>query len=323
MNRKFFTFIAILFLIHSTFAKQKNNSIEPVSIKESWGYVSMSSTGDYQDSLPLTDVLFFAADVNCYGELTDIPKRSSISVKGKRTHLVFICDSKSLTHFVLAPQYDVRNKIINQLVKAAQDFDGINIDLELIPAKDGPQYISFLKELRNQLPDKIFSVCVPARFKLLKDDIFPYKEISQIADRVFIMAYDEHWSTSAPGPIASIDWCTKITDYALSSIPQEKIVMGIPFYGRTWTEKNHAGAWKYSSQQKIFHENKIKNLQYKDDIPTVSYKATVKVTGYFNDIHSFNALANLYLNKGITNLGYWRIGQEDPKIWDSIKIISY
>ena len=57
---------------------------------------------------------------------------------------------------------------------------------------------------------KWFSICVPARFKLLSEDIYPYAEIANYCDRVFVMAYDEHWSTSKPGAVASVEWCRKV-----------------------------------------------------------------------------------------------------------------
>ena len=47
-------------------------------------------------------------------------------------------------------------------------------------------------------------MCVPARNKTLDDDMFDYAELSKIADRIFIMAYDQHWSTSKAGPVAAL-----------------------------------------------------------------------------------------------------------------------
>ena len=46
-------------------------------------------------------------------------------------------------------------------------------------------------------------------------------------DKIIVMAYDEHWATSAPGAIASLSWCKKIADYASSVIPKEKLVIAI------------------------------------------------------------------------------------------------
>jgi len=297
-------------------AGKKDESPEPLYFEETWGYVSMSRASEYHNDLPLTDVCYFAADVNCYGELISVPKIDTIDAEGKRRHMVFICDSKSLTHFVLDPQYYVREKIIAALVEAVQPFEGLNIDMELVPARDRNLFLSFVAELRERLPGKILSVCVPARVRRLRDDVYPYAEISNLCDRVFIMAYDEHWSGGTPGPVASPDWCRNVTAYALKSIPKEKIVMGLPFYGRTWVEKNHATAWYYESAQRLMEENNVESLTYENGIPTFSYTAEVKVTGYLNDVYSLWLLAKSYQKDSIGKIGYWRIGQEDPEVWN-------
>lgn len=312
--KKIFVSILIIFSTVFLFAET------PVEFEETWGYVSMSRYKEYDDSIPLTDVCYFSAEVNCYGELISVPKRKTLKIKNKRAHLVFSCDSKSLTHFILTPEFTIRNKIIAQLVEATKDFDGLQIDLELVPERDTIYFLSFLKELRERLDDKMFSICVPARFKLLKTDVYPYAELAEVCDRIFVMAYDEHWSGGVPGPIASVSWCEKVLAYAQKSIPSEKLIMGIPFYGRTWADKTTTGAWYFSGANRIMGENDCTNLTYEDDIPTFSYTTEIKVTGYMNDTHSVMTLCNLYKNAGVNKTGFWRIGQEDPTVWDYIKI---
>lgn len=295
----------------------------PVEFQESWGYVTMSRSDEYNEDLPITDVCFFAADFNCYGELIDIPKRSKLKLpENARSHMVAICDSKSLTHFVLDPSIPVRNQAIKDLVKAAKDFDGLQLDFELVPAKDGPNFMKFCVDLKSALEktygkdNKMYTICVPARMRLLTDDIYPYAELAKIFDRIFVMAYDEHWSTSKPGPIASMDWCEKIVDYAASTVPPEKLIMGIPFYGRTWAKDTVAGAWYFSGANRIMTENRVKEVKYENDIPTFDYTALVQIKGYFNDAYSAVQLCRLYESKNVSNIGFWRIGQEDPDFWE-------
>ena len=192
---------------------------KPVQLRESWGYVMQSRLEEYDNNIPLTDVCFFSADVNCYGELTGIPNRSHINTKGARCHLVITCDSKSLTHFILEPGTKVRNNLLKSIVKAGAAYDGVQIDFELVPARDRKNFISFCSDLRYMLGKaKWFSICVPARFKLLSEDIYPYAEIANYCDRVFVMAYDEHWSTSKPGAVASVEWCRKVMELSLIHI---------------------------------------------------------------------------------------------------------
>ena len=211
---------------------------KPVQFLETWGYVSAGREDEYNSSLPITDVFYFSAEVNCYGELSGVPNRSKLKTGKARCHLVITCDSRSLTHFIINPEYGVRKALLKSIVKAAAPYDGVQIDFELVPARDRKHFLTFLADLRYMLGQaKWFTVCVPARFKRLSEDIYPYSDIANFSDRVFVMAYDEHWSSSRPGPVASVDWCKKVLEYAQKAIPERKLVMGIPFYGRFWAEQ--------------------------------------------------------------------------------------
>lgn len=291
-----------------------------VTLSESWGYVMQNREDEYDKSMPITDVCYFSGEVNCYGELVGVPKRSKLDVGKARCHLVITCDSKSLTHFILDGEYGVRKNLIKEIVKAAAPYDGVQIDFELIPARDRKHFITFLGDLRYSLKGKYFSVCVPARFKLLSEDIYPYAEIAKYSDRVFVMAYDEHWSTSKPGPVASVDWCEKIFKYAKEAIPERKLIMGIPFYGRTWASETTASAWYFSGSNRIMTEHDVETVEYENDIPKFTYNANVQVTGYFNDASSVLAFCRMYQEKGLKKMGFWRIGQEDPEVWNWIEI---
>lgn len=322
MRKTRFLFTVIVFAFAcSLFANgKKDSNPKPLVFEEAWGYVSMARAYEYNDELPLTDVCYFAADVNCYGELIDIPDINKIKVTGKRRHMTFICDSKSLTHFILSPDSPYRASIINQIVEAVQPFEGLNIDVELVPARDRYLFLSFVSELRERLPEKMLSVCVPARTKRLSSEVYPYTELAEIADRIFIMAYDEHWSGGKPGPVASLEWCKNVAAFAKKSMASEKIIMGIPFYGRTWSDKTTSSAWTYPTLQRLFEENEVTDFTYENGIPTFSFTTEVTVTGYMNDLLSVHALASGYKKDGITKIGYWRIGQEDPAIWNYLLI---
>ena len=96
--------------------------------------------------------------------------------------------------------------------------------------------------------------------------------------------------------------------------------MGIPFYGRTWANKTTSGAWYFSGANRIMRENDVTEVIYDDEIPRFTYKTQVTVTGYFNDAYSDVALCRMYEKVGVKNIGFWRIGQEDPDFWKWLEI---
>ena len=302
--------------------RQKTVSGEPVEMQEIWGWVMQSRFYEFDNDLPLTDVGFFAAEVDCYGNLTNVPDRSKLANFPGRVHLVLVCDSKSLTHFVLDPKFGITDKMIKEIMQAAEPFDGINVDYELIPGKDGQNFLNFLGKLKAECKktEKMLTVCVPARIKTISDDIFPYKKIAALADRVMIMAYDEHWSSSQPGPIASMSWCEKIVDYAVTVIPQEKLVIGLPFYGRSWANEKPAQAWYFEGVNRIIDEYKSGRVTYVNDIPNVEVTIKVKSDFWFEDAYSTVAKMRLYKNFNVNKIAFWRIGQEDKSVWQWLKI---
>ena len=293
-----------------------------VQANEVWAWVTTGQEEDFDFNYPVTDVGYFAADVDCYGELANVPDRKKFDGFSGRVHLVIVCDSKSLTHFVVDPKYGILEKMVNDVMKAAEPFDGVNVDYELIPGKDAANFYRFLDKLSSECKrrKKMFSVCVPARVKKIDDDVFPYDKIAAISDRVMIMAYDEHWSTGEPGAIASLGWCKKIIEYAVTVIPKEKLVMGLPFYGRSWADERPAKAWYWEGVNRAFKEYGSGKVIYDNTVPTFEGSMKVKMKFWFEDLFSTVAKLRLYAGYDVNNFAFWRVGQEDPRIWDWITI---
>lgn len=302
--------------------KKKIPAGAPVEMKETWGWVMQNRIGEFHNDYPLTDVGLFAADVDCYGVLTGVPSRNMLSGFQGRVHLVIVCDSKSLTHFVLDPKFGLTNKLVSDIMKAVEPFDGLNVDYELIPGKDGANFMRFLEQLSTECKKKgkMFTVCVPARVKTISDDIFPYKKIAAISDRVMVMAYDEHWATSKPGSVASTAWCQKIVDYSVTVVPQEKLVMGIPFYGRSWASEKVNQAWYWEGANRIIDEYDAGKVTYENNVPVVDINIKVKTKLWFEDANSTVSKMRMYKAANVDKVAFWRIGQEDPSVWNWIKL---
>jgi len=291
---------------------------KPVGFHEVWGYALASRLYEFDPAtMDVTDLCLFGAEINSYGELVNVPDPKKVKKYNGRKHLVVACDSRSLTHFVLDPQFGLRQKLVKKLAQASKLYDGVQIDFELVPARDAGNFRSFLSDVRVAIgSEKWMTVALPARIKNIKDDIYSYQKIYPLVDRIIVMAYDEHWSTSAPGSIASMDWCEKIADYSKGVIPAKKLVMGLPFYGRIWEDGSVASAWYFTGINRIMNENNIHEIERENDIPKFSFTQTVKVTGYFEDTYSLVKRLKMYEQKGIRKVAFWRIGQEDPTFWD-------
>jgi len=273
---------------------------------------------------PITDVACFSAQVDGDGNLKGghlRPPALPGARPGARYHLVVTIPwNSTLAHIFLNPELPLRNHIIDGIVERSKPFDGVQIDFESVNKADGTAYLNFLVAVKKALPkEKLFSVAVMARWAGHKqknpNDAFDYPFIGMIADRVIIMAYDEHYSGGGPGPVSSLPWCEKIYTYALSTIPPGKLVMGIPLYGRGWQTPTLARAYK---NREIRAELRERQISPSNDWKTggaYSFTETVTINVHYETLQSLEAKLNLYSQRPIRGTAYWRIGQEPEGFW--------
>ena len=110
--------------------------------------------------------------------------------------------------------------------------DGVNIDIENLHPQEERVYVDWLDRLSNALHAHGFLVTVDVP---MNDEAYDYEAIGRIADAVVLMAYDEHWSTSSPGPIASRPWYEDGLDQAAERIDPDKLIAGVGAYAYDWT----------------------------------------------------------------------------------------
>jgi spore germination protein YaaH len=289
------------------------------AFKEIWGYVVAGRESSLSRNYPLTDVVYFNAEVDSYGKLTGVPRRRNITFSGK-VHFSVTCGGRALTHFVLAPGSNERKELIADLLAAARDYDGLQIDFENVPARDGDTFLSFIRELRAGLGDKFFTIALPARTSRLANDVYDYERIKPHVDRILVMAYDEHWSGSSPGSVASLQWCRRVAEYSLRAIGQEKLIMGLPFYGRAWGDSNPSVAYTYPSIQNLIKDRNVTDIRRENGIPTFDYNISVSVKVYYEDVYSLSARMQMYRSMNVNAIGFWRIGQETTDVWRLLRL---
>src|SRR6185312_361384 len=63
---------------------------------------------------------------------------------------------------------------------------------------------------------------------------YPTQPLLGIVDFVIPMLYDQHWSTSEPGPISAPDWVKHALAMRLRGVDASRVVAGLPVYGYRW-----------------------------------------------------------------------------------------
>ena len=134
------------------------------------------------------------------------------------------------------------------------------------------------------------------------------------------MAYDQHTSLTPPGPVAGYDWVKATLDYAVRRVPPSKLLLGLPLYGREWTET--AGA---TTSQSLAYKDLKRFLedpsseQHWDDLAQTAWfqlrEGDTLRTAWFDDARSLREKRRLLPLYHLRGYAAWRLGVEDPEFW--------
>jgi spore germination protein YaaH len=213
------------------------------------------------------------------------------------------------------------NTIISEIEK--YDFDGIDLDYEMIRTSDKNNFLRFIQELSTELDkkDKILSVTVFPQWKdaTYKDHqetraVQDYTEVGKYADEVRIMAYDYTLQSSkTPGPIAPVNWMREVLDYATDTIPKEKIWLGVHLYGYQWSS-DRTIAFTYTTTEASFINDPSINNIFKEDIgegyAEFNCDDGYLCKAYFQTPRGVEMRRNIAEEYGIAGIAYWRLGSE-------------
>jgi spore germination protein YaaH/lysophospholipase L1-like esterase/uncharacterized protein YjiK len=232
----------------------------------------------------------------------------------ERVHAIISDTNKIIMHI---------QNIINEVID--KSYDGINIDYESCYADDRDAFTNFINNLAVALHNegKFLQVCVHAKTEepgtwdgAQSQD---WQALSEYADYIKVMTYDYSWSTSPPGPIAPVDWIWEVTEFASTSIPQEKLIMGIPFYGYDWIDNSGTGKTWEEIREIINNYNINPGWDSTAKEPFFEYNGNHTV--YYEDSESISYKMDIFYASNVKGISIWRLGGEDPSIWGIIKNI--
>lgn len=215
--------------------------------------------------------------------------------------------------------------ITNAIKLLKQDsLDGFNLDFEGIGVENRQKFVEFVKKLAIPIHNegKLLYISLPAKYQDTVNnawvDAFDYQQLGSICDAVVVMTYNESWSTSQPGPIASPEYIKKVLQYTTQTIKQDKVIMGLPVYGIDW-EINGKEPGKIVSFSYIATiKNQDKNLTslYQNGTNRLVYTNNgEKHEIWYENEKSFSQKLNLIRNYKLLGIGIWSLGKEDANIW--------
>ena len=234
-----------------------------------------------------------------------------------------------------------RKKLAEQIAKAVTqyDLDGVNVDIENVTHQDRNAYSEFVELLRQKLPqDKIVAVSVAANpygYTQGWHGSYDYRRLGAAADYLMLMTYDEHYQGGSAGPVASRAFQERSIQYALRYVPAEKLVLGLPFFGRIWSDSGTLMQGHGVSETQIATLIAGYRGKIAQDAATGSACARITVTAadpkpvvngvtltsgtytiWYESEASKKGLLSLAEEYGLLGAGSWSLGQEDTRVWD-------
>lgn len=136
----------------------------------------------------------------------------------------------------------VQERLIEELITTLRErgYRGLEVDFEFIPKEDATGYVAFLTRLKNALASEGFPLFVALAPKTSADqpgllyEGHDYAAIGAVADYVILMTYEWGYKFGPPGAVAPVPNVERVVQYAVTEIPNEKILLGVPNYGYDW-----------------------------------------------------------------------------------------
>ncbi|XP_076265407.1 chitinase-3-like protein 1 isoform X2 [Rhynchophorus ferrugineus] len=253
--------------------------------------------------------------------------------------LIFSCIPKGNSFTVVAENKELRKAFVNNTIELLQiwNFDGLDLDWEYPKLHDKESYILLLMELKQRFNDYGYLLTAAVRaIPVYRESGYDVPKMSKYLDYINIMTYDYYgsWSThtgfNSPLYPSSLDTQyerqylnveASVRNWIGAGAPPEKICIGIPFYGRTFTLKDelengvHAPIVGAGKPPAVTYYKVI--TQYTnwttvwDDEQKGIYKYNANQWIGYDDHKTIKAKVKFALDKDIAGVFVWHLGGDD------------
>lgn len=233
--------------------------------------------------------------------------------------------------------YETRQKMIRQLLHYSQMYhlNGINLDIENVNVEDGPLVTQFVREATPLFHEAGLTVSMDITFISTSGNwsaFYEREKLSKIVDYLIVMAYDEHWGSSpTAGSVASFPWVEENLQRLLEIVPNDRLILGVPFYTRLWKEQQLANgdievnseALSMAKTKEWLTKNKLTPVydsisgQNYAELSIPSEKVTYKI--WIEDEHSLKKRADLALKYELAGVASWSRFFADDRAWTALQ----
>jgi cellulose synthase/poly-beta-1,6-N-acetylglucosamine synthase-like glycosyltransferase/peptidoglycan/xylan/chitin deacetylase (PgdA/CDA1 family)/spore germination protein YaaH len=211
-----------------------------------------------------------------------------------------------------------RQKLINALLQTveANKFAGVTVDLEEVPASSQSNLYKFMQELYASFHERGLLVAQAVPFD---NPDWDYRAYEATTDYLMLMAYDQHWASSAPGSVASQQWFEQLLAKRMRELDPAKTIVCVGNYGYDWTSAGgeapevtfqEAVLSAKESDASVAFDPATRNPHFSYDEDDGSHHSV----WFLDAVTAYNEMraSEQYHPAGFA---LWRLGSEDPSLW--------
>ena len=210
-------------------------------------------------------------------------------------------------------------------IMGRKGYYGLNIDLEYVYPSDREAYNQFLAKMAAAMRQNgyIISSAVAPKYAASQQGILytahDYPVHGRLMDFVVIMTYEWGYRYGPPMAVSPVPKVKQVLDYAVTAIPPDKILMGIPDYGYDWINGEFP-AEHLSAQQAVRRAFDVNGTIQFDPVSQAPFYKYYDAEGrphtvWFNDARSWQALLKLVDQYGLGGVSIWMIVDYAPQFW--------
>ena len=258
---------------------------------------------------------------------------------------VHLCVTLFSGHYTFFNTPSAPQTLIDNIITMVQErgAKGVNIDFEAMPSAYGNAFTDFIIDLSEQMhsaiPQSEVSIAAPA---VNWNNTFNIPVMKDYIDFFMVMGYDYYWNgSSMAGPVSplysmtassSYNFSRTISYYQSQGVPEEQIVMGVPYYGRQWPTSNQfapsattgsgtAYTYRYIRNNTSGHySNNNKYWEPNSFSPYFSFYTSGWNQCFMEDTYSLGKKYDIVNRRGLGGIGIWALGYDNgyTDFWELI-----
>lgn len=237
--------------------------------------------------------------------------------------------SNNLIHRMLTNSAS-KERLMDELLYSmiTQGFAGVDVDFEYILAEDRDLFTEFVAELRRKMNANGYRVSVALAPKTSADqpgllyEGKDYRGLGEAADEVLLMTYEWGYKYGPAMAVAPLNKVRQVVEYALTEIPSEKILLGVPNYGYDWIlpfvrgESEAVTIGNVEAVQIAIANNAPIRFDELAQSPFFSYEDDgILHEVWFEDVRSLQRKYDLIEEYNLRGIGVWQIMRLFRAMW--------